>query len=475
MIALLLLLDRFAVQPPLLRLLTDPLTINTAGRQRMLSQRISKSALALALPDLPGRDRYRTELRGLLNVWSATHEDLSLRLDSPAVHQAFQAIEPVFVRMKNAARRCVDSEVPSTKTLSELLDAEEAYLDRMEQIVGMLEQGARARVDGLIWTGWIVAALIAVALIVIQVTLFEPATRLIEHQIRALQASRDVLEQRVRERTGEWKAANLALHQEAKERRLADERNRSLLEQFSHVSRTNTIGELASGLAHELNQPLGSIANYAEGCLVALGAPDPDLREVRGAIEKLLASTLRAGRIIHRVRRFVTRQAPIREPFDANDAIREVAELLADEFARRGLTLQTRLAPDLPCLIGDPVQIQQVLVNLARNAIDAVGATQLATPSIVMETRPGGLNTLEVHVSDNGEGIVGEKLNHVFDPFFSTRAEGMGMGLSICRTIIEAHQGAISVESEPAVRTTFRLTLPTIGDDADAETDRLPR
>jgi C4-dicarboxylate-specific signal transduction histidine kinase len=468
LIVLLLLIDRFIVQPPLLSLLTDPSTINTAGRQRMLSQRMTKLALVLAVPKLSGGQRARSELANVLAVWSARHDDLRSRPASLVVREAFQDIEPAVSRMKSTMTRLSTAAIPSTAELEDLLQAEEDYLSRMERIVGLLERDARFRVDRLIWTGWIVAGLIALALVAIQFTLFEPATRLIDRQFQALKASHEVLEKRVRERTEEWEQSNAALRQEAAERRRADEKNRELLEQLSQVSRANTVGEMASGLAHELNQPLGSIANYAEGCLVALDTPVPNLDEIRGAIEKLLASTLRAGRIIHRIRRFVTRQDPIRETFDPNDAVREVASLLADETDRHCVSLQTRLAPDLPWITGDPVQIQQVLVNLVRNAIDAISATEPRNPLIVMETSQPDSRTVELRVSDNGEGIAEGQAAHVFDPFFSTRAEGMGMGLAICRTIVEAHDGRIAVESSPGAGAIFRLSFPTIGDDPDA-------
>lgn len=196
---------------------------------------------------------------------------------------------------------------------------------------------------------------------------------------------------------------------------------------------------------------------------------------MRGAIERLLASALRAGRMIHRVRRFVKLQDPFHESFDANDAVREVSEILVDESARRGVALNTRLAFDLPCLLGDTVQVQQVLVNLTRNAIDAVIAMQPLNPLIVMEMNRTETGAVEILVSDNGERISEERLTHIFDPFFSTRAEGMGIVLALCRRIVLSQEATIGVESMPGVRTTFRLTFPTIGDQADAEPDGLSR
>jgi signal transduction histidine kinase len=217
---------------------------------------------------------------------------------------------------------------------------------------------------------------------------------------------------------------------------------------------------MASALAHELNQPLGAIANYAEGCLIELARPEPALGEVRGALERLLAATLRSGRIIERVRRFVTRQGPVREPFAANHVVNEAVEILGGEAHRRDIAVRLELAPELPNLVGDPVQIQQVLVNLIRNAMESLAQSQVLEPAVVIRTRTAGQGGVEFGVSDNGEGIPADRLARVFDAYFSTRAGGMGMGLAICRTIVEAHQGRLLVESEPGVRTTFRFRLP---------------
>jgi two-component system sensor kinase FixL len=224
---------------------------------------------------------------------------------------------------------------------------------------------------------------------------------------------------------------------------------------------------MASGLAHELNQPLGAIANYAEGCLVELDSPRPAIDEVRLALEKLLATTMRAGQIIQRIRRFVTRHELGHEHFDPNRVVQEVEELLRDEARRRAIAVELDLAPELPSLRGDPVQVQQVLVNLVRNAFEALAVSQAVEPMVVMKIRRTDFGAVEFSVSDNGEGIPPERLGVVFDAYFSTRAEGMGMGLAISRSIVEAHQGRIAVESEPGVCTTFRFTLPAPGvDDA---------
>ena len=483
LVALLVLLNQILVQPPLLQLTTDAPVINIAGRQRMLSQRLAKAALALGgAADEVDRRRHRAELGHVLRLWSVSHNglrhgDRALSLpgrNSPAVREAFDDLEPFFTRMCAAVARLIGNDAlrrpddaAAHEDLATILENEGEYLARMDRIVGLFEGETRARVDRLLWTGWAVTVLILVALAAIGLFVLRPAARLIRRQILKLRAARDELEDRVRERTRELELANQELAREARERALAEQRHRTLLEQFSHVARTTTIGEMASGLAHELNQPLGAIANYAEGCLVALDSPRPALEEIQAALEKLLATTMRAGQIIKRIRRFVTLHEIGYERFEPNRAVEEVAALLRDEARRRGITVGLELAPELPNLWGDPVQVQQVLVNLVRNAFEALAASEAVELTVVMQTRRTGSGAVEFSVSDNGEGIPRERLGKVFDAYFSTRAEGLGMGLAISRTIVEAHQGRITVQSVPGVWTSFRFTLPAAGvDDA---------
>jgi signal transduction histidine kinase len=462
LVAVLVLLNQALVQPPLLRLLTDAPVINLAGRQRMLSQKLSKAALALEAVDRePERARWRTELAGVLGDWTAAHHRLRSG-NSPELNAAFDDLEPFFQRMRAAAARLLrdDGVAAAGVPLAVILEAESEFLTRMERIVGLFEREAQARIDRLILTGWGVTALVLVGLLAIGGFILHPASRIIEAQLVALRESRDVLEDRVRERTSELERVNRDLALEAEEHSRAEERHRALLEQFSHVARTTTIGAMAGALAHEVNQPLGAIANYTEGCLVALASPQPAIVEIRGTLEKVLATTLRAGAIVKSIRRFVTRHEPVREQCEPNRLVGDVAVLFGDDARRRGINLRLNLAPELPNIEGDPIQIQQVLVNLTRNAIDALGASQPYDPTVIMWTGRSGSGSVEFGVSDNGEGIPEDRLARIFDAYFSTRDDGMGMGLAISRTIVEAHQGRIRVESQPGVGTTFRFTLP---------------
>ena len=386
-VAILVLGDQALIQPYLMQLTTDAPLINTAGRQRMLSQRLAKAALAFEGGQVEGKV-YLEEMRQVLGLWSAAQEQLLRNgtgtswagRNSAAVHDAVRGLDPYFVEMRDAARRVIragSSDRPQVDAVREglavILDNEAEYLRRMDQVVGLYESEARGRVAELRRIGWTVTGLILATLAAIGLFILRPAVRLIRRQISELRQARDELDARVRERTRELE--------------FAGERHRALVEQFSHVARTTTIGEMASGLAHELNQPLGAIANYAEGCLVELAAPEPALHEVRTALERLLATTFRAGQIIDRIRKFVTRHEPRRERFEPNRVVEEVQEILRGESAQRGIAVRLELAPDLPYLWGDPVQIQQVLVNLVRNAFEALAAQPLQ-PTLVMQTQP---------------------------------------------------------------------------------------
>jgi signal transduction histidine kinase len=463
------------VQSYLMRLTTDAPLINTAGRQRMLSQRLSKAALAFDRAGGEGANAALEEMRQVLGLWSASHERLlegdagearGVR-NSAAVRDGLASLQPHFVTMRDAARRMIESgaggrpDVAGGRDgLAAILDHEAEYLRQMDRVVGLYEDEAQGRIETFRRIGWFLTGLTLAALVAIGLLIFRPAGGLIRRQVDELARARDELEDRVRQRTRELEAAR--------------ERHRALLEQFSHVARTSAVGEMASALAHELNQPLGAIANYAEGCLIALDAPEPALPDVRDALQRLLAATMRSGRIIEQVRRFVTRQGPRREPFDPNLVVNEVAEILSLEAGRRGVAVSLDTAPGLPSLCGDPVQIQQVLVNLTRNAIEALVQSQTPKPELVISTRAADHGGVEFAVSDNGEGIPPDRLARVFDAYFSTRADGMGMGLAISRTIVEAHHGRLVVESDPGVRTTFRFQLPA-GQPDDERADGLHR
>ena len=474
-VAVLVLGNEVLVQPYMMRLTTDAPLINTAGRQRMLSQRLAKAALAFDGGKGERAKAYLEEMKQVLGLWSASHEQLlrgdarTLRAgrNSEAVREGLEGLEPHFVRMRDAARQVIqvrEADRPGAAAVREglaiILDNEAEYLRRMDRVVGCYEREARDRIDTLRWISLAVTGLTLTTLAAIGRFILRPAAGLIRHQISELGQARDELEDRVLERTRELEVAN--------------DRHRTLLEQFSHVGRVSAIGETASALAHELKQPLGAIANYAEGCLIELKSPEPALGEVQSALERLLAATMRSGRIIEQVRRFVTRHEPTRESFDPNLVVNEVVEILGVEAEQRGVELSLDTAPGLHLLWGDPVQVQQVLVNLVRNAFESLAQSQAQNPTVVITTKLAERGDVSFAVSDNGEGIPPDRLDRIFDAYFSTRAGGMGMGLAISRTIVEAHNGRFVVESDPGVKTTFRFLLPVEQSD-NARPDGLHR
>lgn len=470
----LLLLNQLLVQPPLLRLANDAPVINVAGRQRMLSQKLAKTALALVAAETDAeRSARREELRDILELWSRSHEALSgSRENSPPVAEAFAEIEPFYGRMRAAAGRLIAALDPAADRddINVLLANEPEFLSRMDRIVSLYEEEARDRAAGLRGTGWIISAFVVLALAGVGGFVLVPATRVIERQVADLRAARDRLEDRVRERTAELEASHRELEDEHRERLAAEERHRRLLEQLGHAARVNTMGEMATGLAHELNQPLGAIANYVGGCLEQLDAGRGDPSQLRGALERAQEATLRAGEIVRRVRRFATRHEFRPEAVDPARLASETIDFLRDEASRRDISLAVEPAPDLPSVSGDPVQLQQVLVNLIRNSFDAVDAARSAPNAkpmrgnVIVSVGRSPDGNVSFAVIDNGEGLPAERKDKMFDPFFSTRAGGMGMGLAISRSIVEAHHGKIEAESDPGVRTCIRFTLPARGD-----------
>lgn len=243
------------------------------------------------------------------------------------------------------------------------------------------------------------------------------------------------------------------------ERKRARELARQQQERLQATSRLVTMGEMASTLAHELNQPLAAIATYNSGCINRLKTAEADRDELVEIHEKIGRQARRAGEIIRRVHDFVRRAEPKREPLDLNVVIRDAVGLLEADMRKRGMQVVTELAPDLPAVEADAVMIEQVVVNLVRNGMDAMQAAAAERPVIRIGTRSDGKH-VTIRVADRGPGIAPEIAERLFQPFYTTKAEGMGMGLNICRSIAELHHGRLSFEPNPEGGTIFILTLP---------------
>jgi len=259
-----------------------------------------------------------------------------------------------------------------------------------------------------------------------------------------LKRARDELEVRVEERTAEI--------------REMQETARRQQEELAHASRLNTLGEMASGLAHELNQPLMAIMGFADACLQKLISGQHDPEGCRPVLEDIASEANRAGEIIKRLRRLVGRHSAESSPVDLNELVYDTVPL----FGRAtGVTISLNLAERLPLVTADRVQIQQVLLNLAQNAIHAMTSGDREKKYLTIATGlDQGDETLFVEVADTGPGLSDEHLNRVFQPFFTQKPGGLGLGLSISRSIIEAHAGKMGVVRNAEGGLTFKFALP---------------
>ncbi|KQY89259.1 sensor histidine kinase [Pelomonas sp. Root1444] len=242
------------------------------------------------------------------------------------------------------------------------------------------------------------------------------------------------------------------------ERKQLEERERRQVETLAHNARLTMLGEVASTLAHELNQPLTAIASYGAGVtnsLAKLGVQD---ELVLGALQRLGQQAAHAGRIVARIREFLTRREPRHEPCDLNEVISAALDLLKRDLQRRGIALELALSPQVPPVLADAVLIEQVVINLVRNAADALLARE-GGRRIAVGSRLAG-DFVRIDVSDNGPGLQGRRIEQLCAPFYSTKAEGMGMGLAICRSIVEAHQGILDASDTASGGALFSFSLP---------------
>jgi signal transduction histidine kinase len=251
---------------------------------------------------------------------------------------------------------------------------------------------------------------------------------------------------------------SILLH-ERKKRNDAELESRHRMTELAHANRQATAGELSSSIAHELNQPLGTILTNAETAELILDAPSPDLSEVKEILADIRRDDLRASEIIHRMRSFLKRTPFETKDIDLNDTMREVFEFLSVQASARNIALYLQPSPEVLHVKGDPVQLQQVILNLMVNSMDAMAAMPNGR-TVVGRTELNGGSSVVISISDSGPGIPPNRLNEVFDPFFTTKQQGMGIGLSIARTIVQAHKGRIWAENVAGGGAVFRLSLP---------------
>ena len=244
------------------------------------------------------------------------------------------------------------------------------------------------------------------------------------------------------------------------ERKRAEERLRQQEIELAHVGRLSTLGEMASGIAHQLNQPLFAIMNYAEACKRSIEAGRTKPAEIVRDLQSVVSEGQQAGEIIRRLRDFARKREPRWSSVDLNELVREVLRFVKSEAHLGGIQVRAVLARSLPTVQGDAVLLQQVILNLLRNAIDALRDADQDRRELTVHTSTVEGNLVAVAVRDTGSGVTTTDIDRLFEPFFTTKPEGLGLGLSISRSIIEADGGQLTAVRNPDRGMTFRFTLP---------------
>jgi two-component system, LuxR family, sensor kinase FixL len=240
----------------------------------------------------------------------------------------------------------------------------------------------------------------------------------------------------------------------------AEEETHRLQERLTHVSRLATVGEMSSGIAHELNQPLTAVANYAQACDRLLGMPDPDIDEIREALRQITMQAVRAGDIIRRLRTLARNDVMKREPTDINLLIGELTELVQLDAKTHDVQYKLELADQLPLAEVDRAQLQQVILSLVRNALEAHGENSSVQRQVVLSTRLLPDGDVGIAVCDNGPGVSQAVAPRLFDPFCTSKPNGTGLGLAISRTIVKAHQGSLDYRPNVPSGACFTVRLP---------------
>ena len=289
-------------------------------------------------------------------------------------------------------------------------------------------------------------------------------TRLMSQRKRAekaLEQANSELEAKVQQRTAELARANDDLRGEMVERQRAQEALQKSQAELAHVSRVMTLGELMASIAHEVNQPLAAVVTNSQACLRWLALETPRLDEARAAVERIARDGNRASEVIQRIRALAKKTEPQMVALDINDVIREAISLEQREMLSQRVSLRTELASALPPVLGDRVQLQQVVINLVMNALEAMAPVTDRPRDMLIRSQQDDANEVLVAVQDSGIGIDAENAERLFNAFFTTKPSGMGMGLSISRSIIAAHGGRLWASPNADHGATFQFTLPS--------------
>ncbi len=468
-VAALVMVDQAIVQPLLIRLDRYAPAINLAGRQRMLSQKLTKAALASDRSSSPeSLAAARTELGETLVQWTTAHDVLRIgdansgveRLQSAAIDEQWKLLNPHFDAMSAAAKQMISHQAENELSLAgnakvETIVAHESrYLAAMDQIVKLMEQEAAREVQQLRMLALAIAAMIVALLVALGWFVVRPATRTIRRQV-------DQLESRVVERTAELATTLTSLQHEIAEREKVEANNQRLATQLAHADRVESLGHLAIGLAHELNHPLGAIANYAEACDVILGRADqvPDHTKLWSFIVQIRQASLRAGQIVRRMRNFVQPNASAVAEIDLRTLIDEITALCRPEIDRQQVSLIAEPNPRKTVVLVDAIQIQQVLVNLVQNALQSMRETPADQRRLLIRTNVVA-DLVQIDMADSGPGFQAADPDIIFEPFHTSKPDGLGMGLSICRSIVENHHGTIWAKNLTPEGAVVSFTLP---------------
>jgi C4-dicarboxylate-specific signal transduction histidine kinase len=276
----------------------------------------------------------------------------------------------------------------------------------------------------------------------------------------ALRHARDELELRVAERTAELKNANDALLEQIEEQRRTAEALQQTRTELARVVRITTIGELTASIAHEVNQPLAAIVANADACVAWLALEIPNLAEARAAAMRTTLGATRASEVISRIRSLIKKASTEKAPVQLNEVAQEMAALAESQASRNHVRVSMELMPDMPAVLGDRIQIQQVVLNLIMNGIEAMTIVTGRERQLTIRTQMEHGDVARVSICDTGIGVSAENIGRLFEPFFTTRSDGIGMGLPISRSIIEAHGGRLWAESTVGQGSIFHFTLP---------------
>jgi PAS domain S-box-containing protein len=238
------------------------------------------------------------------------------------------------------------------------------------------------------------------------------------------------------------------------------DRLRALEAELAHINRVSLLGELASSIAHEVNQPISGVVSNGSACLRWLAGETPNVEEAREAARRIVRDGKRAGEVIARIRALTKPTTAPREKLDLNETIQDVLVLFGDEAKKKSVTIHTQFGAALAPVAGDRVQLQQVVLNLVMNGIEAMSSVGERARELVIATRSIDADQVQVTVEDAGIGLDPGAIDKIFDPFYTTKATGMGMGLSICRSILQAHGGRLWATAKDGPGAVFHFTLP---------------